>query len=276
VEYIAERAEGAVFRGYWAPSKEERDRREAPDVAQALMTGLERVCLRAYNSLTQAPRYEARILRRFRRRIHHYLPGVSLPENSLELIALMQHHGAPTRLLDWTYSPYVAAHFALIHASRRPAGADLAIWTIRPNWCRDASKAACKGMKPPPVALWKQIDNPGDDQRAGSSLLSGKLPPSVWPVNPFRLNERLTIQQGLFLAPGDVRESFIRNIAKLPSFGESNLTRYVIPHSRSHAVAQSLYRMNVTETTLFPGLDGFARSLGFLHEGPERDGDATR
>jgi FRG domain len=201
LEYIAERAKAAVFRGYWAPSKEERDRHETPDVKQALMTGLERLCLRADNSLAQAPRYEARIIREFRRRIHHYLPGVSLPENSLELIALMQHHGAPTRLLDWTYSPCVAAHFALIHASRRPAGADLAIWTIRHNWCRDASKAACKGIKPQPVALWKQFENPKDDQRAGSSLLSNTLPPSVWPVNPFRLNERLTIQQGLFLAP---------------------------------------------------------------------------
>jgi hypothetical protein len=232
VEQIAELAGEAAFRGYWAPSKEERDRRETPDLAQALMTGLERVCLRADNSLTQAPQHEERIIREFRRRIHHYLPGASLPENSLELIALMQHHGAPTRLLDWTYSPYVAAHFALVHASRRP-GADLAIWTIRPEWCRDASRTA--SIKPQPAALWGRIENPED---------------------------------------GDVTETFLRNITLLPAFAESKLTRYIITHSHSRAVAQSLYRMNVTETTLFPGLDGFARSLWSLPEIPRQGGES--
>jgi hypothetical protein len=76
------------------------------------------------------------------------------------------------------------------------------------------------------------------------------------------------IQQGLFLAPGDVTKSFLSNLGSLKSVGDvgSDLTRYVIPRSRRRVVARSLYRMNVTETTLFPGLDGFARSLWMYPE----------
>jgi hypothetical protein len=77
------------------------------------------------------------------------------------------------------------------------------------------------------------------------------------------MNERLTIQQGLFLAPGDVSTGFFGNLGLLRPVGalESELTCYIIPRSQSDAVERSLYEMNVTEATLFPGLDGFARSL---------------
>jgi FRG domain len=256
LETIATKVSGSlvVFRGYSVPP--------SGGAANALLTGLDRMCIRIDGgSRTRAPSYERLVIREFRRRAHHYLPDMSLAENSLELLALMQHHGAPTRLLDWTYSLYVAAHFALTHASKS-ADADLAIWVIRPEWCRDASKAACGDQQEFDV-LWKPVDSPDDDHRTGIALLSGRLPRSIWILNPFRLNERLTIQQGLFFAPGDVTETFPGNLSLLRSDGDSGsgLTCYIIPRSRSRDVAQSLYEMNVTETTLFPGLDGFARSL---------------
>ena len=50
--------------------------------------------------------------REFRRRAHHFLADVPPRLDDLEWLALMQHHGAPTRLVDWTKSPYVAAFFA--------------------------------------------------------------------------------------------------------------------------------------------------------------------
>lgn len=278
LEWIAERAGYSVaFRGYWAVHQDEDNPKGTPvDVTGALATGLERMCSRIDDgSLAHALDHEQMIIREFRRRAHHYMPGVSLAEQGLELIALMQHHGAPTRLLDWTYSLYVAAHFALGHASRRP-DADLAIWTIRPDWCRNASRAACTGIASSAADLWAPPEEPGRDLKAGVSLLSGKLPPSVWPVNPFRLNERLTIQQGLFLAPGDVSKRFLLNLGLLPGASEAGLTRYVIPRSKSLDVARSLYEMNVTQTTLFPGLDGFAESLWFLPEIQRQRGEPTR
>jgi FRG domain len=261
LETIAAKVAGSsvAFRGYSVPPKGGSE--------DALLTGLDRLCIRIGAPFSRAPSHERAVIREFQRRAHHYLPGTPLADSSLELLALMQHHGAPTRLLDWTYSLYVAAHFALRKSART---SDLAIWAIRPDWCRDASKSACAGKGGLDV-LWKPVHSPDADHTAGMALLSGRVPPSVWALNPFRLNERLTIQQGLFLAPGDGTMSFLGNLSRLKSIGApgSNLTRFIIPRARSGDIARTLHEMNVTETTLFPGLDGFARSLWTFPELPQ-------
>src|SRR6201991_5355032 len=59
---------------------------------------------------------EARAIRIFRRKAHNYLANPELLNDDLRCLGLMQHHGAPTRLLDFTKSPYVAAFFALERA----------------------------------------------------------------------------------------------------------------------------------------------------------------
>jgi FRG domain len=55
---------------------------------------------------------EEAMLRQFREKVHIYSDFVKDQLTTVDALSIMQHHGAPTRLLDWTYSPAVAAFFA--------------------------------------------------------------------------------------------------------------------------------------------------------------------
>src|SRR4029450_3317949 len=86
-----------------------------------LRTTLELECGRHNLELQEAPEVEKKLLREFGRRVHLYLKDSSrIPDtgDTLEWISLMRHYGGPTRVLDWTYSIHVAAHFALNSSER--------------------------------------------------------------------------------------------------------------------------------------------------------------
>src|SRR6476469_8833915 len=74
------------------------------------------------------PEQEERILRIFKRKAIHFLDDVPDREDDFEWLALMQDHGAPTRLLDFTWSPYVAAFFALHNTTKEGV-----IWACNPG-----------------------------------------------------------------------------------------------------------------------------------------------
>lgn len=211
---------------------------------------------------------ESGLIRRFKRQCYHYNRETPEEDNILEWLALMRHYGAPTRLLDWTYSFYVALFFALSDATPDPkkgCAVECAVWALE-------TRSIKKQMRKTKAAVLAAIEK--DEHvicQTWKKVFSTRKPKTfVYPVNPFRLNERLVIQQGVFLCPGNIKKTFEDNLAEvLPEGGGKNnykLIKYIIKCDAKERrnILLNLHRMNINKATLFPGLGGFAESLKTL------------
>ncbi len=205
---------------------------------------------------------ESGLLRKFKRQYHHY--GTKSPEenNVIEWLALMRHYGAPSRLLDWTYSFYIAVFFAL-----EQANSDCAVWALEKYSLKENREHKI------PKEVWKILkdDEDVEDCKTWNKVFKNKKPiPLVYPVNPFKLNERIVTQQGDCLCPSDISKTFEENLAAVLS-DKHKLYKYIIkwdPEERRD-ILLNLHRMNINRATLFPGLGGFAQSLKTLMVSPK-------
>jgi hypothetical protein len=81
-----------------------------------------------------------------------------------------------------------------------------------------------------------------------------------------QLDERFTIQKGVFLYPCDASQSFEINLRAMPGWNDpSKVLRLDIPLDERRPALKALHSMNISRATLFPGLDGFAQSLKVYH-----------
>lgn len=243
VNEVAKLDSGWVFRG---------------DVeSRKLVSSLERACDSWGVPLEDAPKVERELLREFQRHPEAGRLGLDLHDH-LCWYAAMQHYGAPTRLLDWTYSPFVAAHFAFdrllltLPAEARTSPTRAAVWALNTK----KMTTALEGVLKDDWDLYQEKNS-----AAFTALYVDRFPPILFMgiVNPLRLNERLSVQQGVFLCPGDVRRRWRENLAVL---GDTGLIRLlVMDDGVLYDAFNQLARMNVTARSLLPGLDGYAKSL---------------
>ena len=226
-----------------------------------LMTSLERCCDREQIKPKDRVFNEAELFRDFRRAYHQYARHIPAPDSTIEWISLMQHHGAPTRLLDFTYSIYVAAYFAL-----ECADADCAVWAVRGPWALAQSIAAFHHAGKRSAKRLRMATQEFHDKLYHELLLKKPSTRAAVPLNPFRLNERLRTQRSAFIAPGTVSHSFMDNLYALEGYAQgNNCIKIEIPKKLRVEAIEQLFAMNISRTSLFPGLDGYAGSLGIFH-----------
>lgn len=228
-----------------------------------LTSTLERVCGRSPLTLIDftSNKAERNLFNEFCRHAHHYISNPPSPEKILEWYALMRHHGVPTRLVDWTRSPYVAAFFAAVEDSDD----DFAVWAINAGVIRTESFALF--TKYNPLARSSALLSEYDDLYHEDILRLG-TPAAVLPIEPYKSNQRALAQQGLFLYSNTTNWPFstclkyvLRHARLNDRDAGSALYKLQMPSTLRIPLLKELARMNISYATLFPGLDGFARSL---------------
>jgi hypothetical protein len=231
------------------------------DASWELSTSIERCFAREGIAGNNRAELEKELVREFRRTYHNYAVHIPERERLLEWLSLMQHHGAPTRLLDFTYSIYVAAYFAVEKATR-----DSAIWAVSASWAMNRGVEALEAAGKHEAQTWYGRTEERHEEVGESLLMAPPRVPSILVLSPYRMNERLRTQKGTFVVPGDVTSSFMDNLRAMKGHEQKkNLLKIVLPASLRSKAVESLHYMNISRTSLFPGLDGYAQSLGVYH-----------
>jgi hypothetical protein len=221
-----------------------------------LETTLERACKSWSIPLEELPRIEVEMIREIKRKAFGL--GIPLPnrDDCIWWVSLMQHYGSPTRLLDFTYSPYVAAHFAFEQLLHDFSAQEAAVWAVQYKFTQAGGEQAVGR------------DDLQKIRRAELGCLNSlfdlteKKVPSVLQVTAYYLHDRITAQQGVFLCPTDVSLSFISNFKSVPGHNKQNLVRkFVLPRNILKTAVAELQKMNITRHSLFPGIGGLAQSL---------------
>jgi len=171
------------------------------------------------------------------------------------VMTVAQHYGLPTRLMDWTYSPFIAAHFATCDVEQFDK--DAVIWMVdyvkinrllpdRIKRVLDCEKANAFTIE----MLEAAMENL-DVFRAESEddLLLFFEPPSI--------DERIVNQFAFF----SVMSNPVRSLDDWLLNNSDLYRRIIIPKELKWEIRDKLDQANITERILFPGMDGLAEWL---------------
>ncbi|EKO3922534.1 FRG domain-containing protein [bacterium 19MO03SA05] len=158
------------------------------------------------------------------------------PENNWDLLALAQHHGLPTRLLDWSYSALVALWFAV---QNEPAIGD--------------------DGQPENGVVWVLCANVTDfrDTQAFEDPLDNKS------TKIFRskvISKRISAQSGAFTVHRILPKDIIVPFEKHGQFS-GKLVKLLIPHGSFASIRKSLSLVGINHAQIFPDIDGLCQHL---------------
>lgn len=227
------------------------------------------------------------IVTSFQRRAHHYFVGADLPnpDDKLAWLALIQHYGGPTRLLDFTLSPMVAAYFAF----REPSDHTVvrrAIWIVEAidflkAFRTQFTTAEIGTVSRGDAALRIEMDRHIAAHLPEAQLLVRYSQPGVFALLPSRFSDRVTTQQAMFIGVGDTTKAFdenwrlgleARHERAKHSLRDLEIQVLSVPDCERQSALSELSSMRIDESSLFPGPDGLGRQLSmYVQQAAEHD-----
>jgi hypothetical protein len=248
---------------------------------------------------------EPLLLEEFQSKARLYSAAGDLPplDEKLSWLALMQHYSVSTRLIDFTYSPYLALYFALRSRTEEEKKSPFVkVWAIDGEAVRRAAQrisgladseeetakyfdAYASGTATAQVPYWPRLGNSSfataRDSLQSDHLYQMKIVSKALAATGLRRrrfnesgfvalalpsiqNLRLSNQQGVFLFNGAEGLTFDQSLFKMMATYESPWCRlFQIPASELSEIERRLFQMNIHDLALFPDMEGLA---GFINQ----------
>lgn len=204
------------------------------------------------------PTMEQNLLKQFKKYAHKH---VVERDTEWHWLSIAQHHGLPTRLIDWTYSPLVALHFATEDLSK--FSKDAAVWKVNYSQAHDILQAKeSKSLKELGARIFNvdSLHSTIPDLKALDSLHATSYDVAIF-FEPPGIDERIVNQFAYFSALSDPYMSMNEWFEKPHVKGKVDVTKIIIPNTLKLEIRDKLDQCNFTERVLFPGLDGLCMWL---------------
>jgi hypothetical protein len=196
---------------------------------------------------------EARLITRFRQRSMPYWPA-GYPQNDWEHLFAMQHHGLPTRLLDWTENLFVAAYFAVSSQARHESGkghegtCEPAIWVLDPVRWNKAMPGLSEFSET--IQVLTTADDHLDPYNPTTNRKRPKSPVTIYGTHN---SARIVAQRGTFIVWG-------AEVRPLDEYQQGDIWKIRLTGDRE-SLFRDLQTLGFTETLVFPELTFLAQEL---------------
>ena len=219
---------------------------------------------RLYRSKAKISRllYDEQEMRLDFRRCGQQLSAETRPKDKWEWYFVMQHYGAPTRLLDWSDGALVALYFAVRRGANRRK--DAAVYMLDPWWLNEQGFKTLpvrRKDRPSGVALpdWDEAKAYLPEDELESTHLGPRMPLAI---DPHHVSRRFAAQRSRFTVFG-------RDINGLKDLASEKGARVVcipVKAASFHDILRELKTGGISESTIFPDLEGFGRELNLAWE----------
>lgn len=195
---------------------------------------------------------EKHLLRNFKKYAHR---DVVQGDSVWHWLSVAQHYGLPTRLLDWTYSPFVAMHFATANIEKFHM--DGTIWAVNYLKAHNLLPEVLRSKLNEEGANVLTVEMLSESVRSLEELAGLCRDPFVVFLEPPSIDDRIVNQFALCSIMSEPRAVFDDWLERHPHLWR----KIIVPAELKWEIRDKLDQGNITERVLFPGLDGLTRWL---------------